>query len=539
MRRSIPEDFFGSIKFSTIGLGDSSYDQYNFIAKKLHKRIIQLKGDPLLDLCLCDDQNNDGIEGTFAKWIHSYWFQTFDSTHTSQFQKIIDTNQNNLILKYKTKILPVITSKDMLAKSVPKLQQTEATESTPFNARLTMNQRATSVEHWQNTRLLEFESDPSLLQYEAGDVLMLRPSNLPENVKKFYEIFEHLNLEKLADNQIEIDLNYSDSNFSDLLGTISTVGDLVERYFDLNSQPRMSFFEIFSQIASDELEKEKLEEFINSDDGGDGLEELYTYCYRPRRTICEVFYDFPKTCRNIKSLDVLLEMVPSLKPRAFSIASSPCVHKNKIQILVAVVEYKTRLFETRKGACSYWLSTLEPALNPIVPIWIKKGSFKFDWSKPLICIGPGTGVAPFRSIINERIERLKMTDNYLYFGCRSKQADFYFEKEWQAFENAEKRSLVLKVAFSQAIDTEKVYVQDLMLKDSVDMFRLIDELGANVLIAGSSKRMPQDVLATLEMIVKQNLLRKDEKIEGDLDQISRDYVKNLERVKRIQLETWA
>jgi len=134
----------------------------------------------------------------------------------------------------------------------------------------------------------------------------------------------------------------------------------------------MSFFELFAEIADDELEKEKLSEFLTPE----GLEDLYNYCYRPRRNIIEIFYDFPKTSKNITSLDMLVDLIPSIKPRSFSIASSPHVHKGNIQILVAIVEYKTRLRDTRKGTCSYWLSTLKENENIKIPIWIKKGSFK-------------------------------------------------------------------------------------------------------------------------------------------------------------------
>jgi len=148
---------------------------------------------------------------------------------------------------------------------------------------------------------------------------------------------------------------------------IKTVGDLVENYLDINSVPRMSFFEQLSQLADDELEREKLIEFMTT---ADGLEDLYTYCYRPRRTILEVFIDFPKTTQKIVRLEQLLDLVPSIKPRSFSIASSPAVHKSKIQLLIAVVEYKTRLYESRKGTCSFWLSTLKVGAK--IPIWIKK-----------------------------------------------------------------------------------------------------------------------------------------------------------------------
>lgn len=153
----------------------------------------------------------------------------------------------------------------------------------------------------------------------------------------------------------------------DLTG-IETVGDVLEKYLDMNSVPKMSFFERFAQLAdNDELEREKLIEFVTTPDG---LDDLLSYCYRPRRTHLEIFVDFPKTTSRISSLEQLVDLVPGIKPRSFSIASSPRVHKSRIQLLVAVVEYKTRLYETRKGTCSYWLSTLQPGVR--IPIWIKK-----------------------------------------------------------------------------------------------------------------------------------------------------------------------
>lgn len=168
---------------------------------------------------------------------------------------------------------------------------------------------------------------------------------------------------------IQIESNFGNDEFEPEteISLVKTVGDLIDHYFDINSVPRMSFFELFGQLADDELEKEKLDEFMTT---ADGLQDLYNYCYRPRRTIIEIFLDFPKTTRNISRLEQLLDLVPSIKPRSFSIASSPWVHKDKIQLLVAIVEYKTRLYESRKGTCSYWLSSLE--VGSKIPFWIKK-----------------------------------------------------------------------------------------------------------------------------------------------------------------------
>lgn len=203
--------------------------------------------------------------------------------------------------------------------------------------------------------------------------------------------------------------------------------------------------------------------------------------------------------------------------------------------ILAVVEYKTRLHETRKGTCSYWLSTLKPEDNITIPIWIKKGSFNFDWTKPLICIGPGTGIAPFRSILLERIYKHNYDENHLYFGCRSKLKDFYFEAEWAKIQQEYPKQFCLNAAFSRDQE-EKVYVQDLLLANSKLVFSLIDKSNAYVLIAGSSKRMPQDVLAYLERIIKENLFNSESEVD---EKLVKNYIKNLNLNKRIQMETWS
>jgi sulfite reductase alpha subunit-like flavoprotein len=125
--------------------------------------------------------------------------------------------------------------------------------------------------------------------------------------------------------------------------------------FDFQSVPRRSFFEILSWFAVDELEKEKLEDLSSSQ----GQEELFSYCNRPRRTIVEALCDFPLTAANIP-FTYLFDLIPYLQPRAFSIASSLQCHPNRVQILMAVVSYKTRLIRPRQGVCTSWLASIIP-----------------------------------------------------------------------------------------------------------------------------------------------------------------------------------
>jgi sulfite reductase alpha subunit-like flavoprotein len=275
MRKQIPANFLTHIEFFCIGLGDSSYDKYNFVAKKLHRRLVQLGARPLAKLCLCDEQNARGIEGTFSTWSETFWsLVDFESARIGSKYKY-DPSLSKYKIEFACKETESVVSTDY---NLP------ASDIRPFYARVCKNERVTASGHFQDVRLIELDCDTSRIKYEAGDVLGVRPSNYKQNVDKFLEIFSHLNLD--LDRRISLISNFPHEIQAETEtdpGLVRTVRDLVERYFDLNSMPRMSFFETLAKLADDELEKEKLEEFLL----GENVEDLYDYCYRPRRKIIE------------------------------------------------------------------------------------------------------------------------------------------------------------------------------------------------------------------------------------------------------------
>ena len=118
-------------------------------------------------------------------------------------------------------------------------------------------------------------------------------------------------------------------------------------YWDIQSIPRRYFFELLSHFTDDELEKEKLVEFNTAE----GQQELYDYVNRPRRNILEVLYDFRHTTPNIP-LEYLFDLIPAIKPRAFSIASCHQEARRQLQLLVARVKYRSTLVKPRVGLCS-------------------------------------------------------------------------------------------------------------------------------------------------------------------------------------------
>lgn len=201
---------------------------------------------------------------------------------------------------------------------------------------------------------------------------------------------------------------------------------IAKQLWDLNAVPRPRAFKLLALNCEDELEKEKLLEFSSPE----GQEDLFTYANRPRRTILEVLRDFHKSTAKL-NIQILFEIFQFIKTRSFSIAS--CPEHEKLELLVAVVEYKTMLAKSRKGLCSNWMKQLK--CGDKIQAVIKKGTFKIpndeQFTIPIVMVGPGTGLAPFRSLLQQKFYRTKGQSNdlnfpfTLFFGCRGEKLDFH------------------------------------------------------------------------------------------------------------------
>lgn len=197
------------------------------------------------------------------------------------------------------------------------------------------------------------------------------------------------------------------------LSTIAT------QYWNLNAIPRQRAFELLSLNCENELEIEKLMEFTTAE----GQQDLFSYANRPRRTILEVLYDFPHSTSKL-TLPIIFELFEPIKARSFSIAS--CRESGKLDLLVAVVEYKTNLKIPRYGLCSNWIKRLTK--GDTIRAVIKKGTFKLPPDgTPIVMVGPGTGLAPFRSILQYKQLHGEKKSNLLglFFGCRNEIGDFH------------------------------------------------------------------------------------------------------------------
>ncbi|XP_061657620.1 NADPH-dependent diflavin oxidoreductase 1 isoform X2 [Syngnathoides biaculeatus] len=515
-RKSLPVGSLCQLDCAVLGLGDSSYPKFNFVAKKLHKRLIQLGASLLLPVGLADDQHDLGPDAVIDPWLKSFWEKVF--ALYLGFSDMVPLREDEpLPPTYTFNFLDGTNEKTDDCQIIP-TQQGGLSQSEPFYAKLLSNERVTHPNHFQDVRHIEFDILGSTINFNPGDVVMMRPCNAIEDVEELCQLLR-------LDPEAKFSLKATDgSTVPARLQQPWTLHYLVESYLDIAAVPRRSFFELLSTFSNDKLEREKLVEFSSAE----GQEELHIYCNRPRRTALEVLADFPHTTAKLK-VDYLLDLFPEIQPRSFSIASSLRALSNRLQILVAVVKYKTKLFKPRRGLCSTWLASLDPTKDVYVPLWVKKGTLRFptEPNTPVIMVGPGTGVAPFRSALQERTAEGKNA-NVLFFGCRSESKDFYFRCEWKEMTKAGK--LILFTAFSRDQE-EKVYVQQRVRENATLIWDLIANKGAYFYIAGNAKDMPSGVCDALKLVFQK---------EGGLSpEDAEKMLAAMESSGKSQNETWS
>lgn len=427
-----------------------------------------------------------------------------------------------------------------------------------FIARVVENSRMTGVEWPQDVRNISLDFTCSLpalhkqeaLQgkalkwplFQAGDVACIHPENPKDLVERMLNLIPNTSSDMVSGGCCKPNCALSHDSFLSIkrttssnpkgesqrrsrLGNIScTAQQLFTHHIDLSGMPRRSFFIGLVEFATNEEEREKLEELASAE----GASLYYEYCQRERRNYVEVMEEFPSAR---PPLHKLLELLPILQPRHYSVASSGYNGHNAalVQLCVAVTTARTPYGRERIGLCSSYLANSLPGQE--IKMWLRRGTFANPGSKiPLILVGPGTGVAPMRALLQERRffaecedtsygidlsntrKRERDPSDILFYGCRKREYDFLYKEEWTALSRGEEHQEQHKDATDFFCDTESASCQAVCVAFSQDgpenlgktyvthklrlhaelVARLFDQ-GAHVYVAGSANQMPADV----------------------------------------------
>lgn len=357
---------------------------------------------------------------------------------------------------------------------------------------LASNERITAPDHFQDVRLLKLDvpasEDGTHLDLGPGDTITLYPKNDPENAQK---LIDFMGWSAVADSPID----WANSTLPPSLHAdeASTLRDLLTNNLDIAAVPRRSFLHAISHFASDPDQKERLQEFMTPE----LLDEYYDYTTRPRRTILEILHEFS----SVKvPPERALDTFPMIRGREFSIANGGDGLRHptdeglqRIEIVAALVRYRTLLRKERRGLCSQYIEGLTPGAR--LPVLHKAALTPYHGPKmdgrPLVGIATGTGVAPARSLLQHRAAHHPSPASppaHLFFGFRSKSADFHFSSDWPTLPFLTVHAAQSRPAPDEDGKRRREYVQDLVRREAELVKEMVGK-GAIFLVCGGSHRM--------------------------------------------------
>lgn len=349
-----------------------------------------------------------------------------------------------------------------------------ATQREPFVAEVLTRQRITGRGSSKNVQHIELDLEGSGLVYEPGDSLAVFASNPPQLIETLAEL------------------------------TKRDATELVDRELTALSRP------LLDAVAATHPEMRAI------------LDDRNRFAdYLATRQLVDLVHEYPVDWQEPQYVAALRKLLP----RSYSIASSPAANPDEAHLTVAVVDYEA-YGRRHWGAASNFLS--DGAAE--VPVRVESNdNFRLPAAgdTPIIMIGAGTGVAPYRAFVEHRGEHGQRGDNWLVFGDRNMSSDFLYQLEWLRYR---KEGLLtdLDVAFSRD-QAEKIYVQHRLLQKSAQLYAWLQR-GAHVYVCGDAEHMAGDVHDALLAVVRK---------EGGLsEERAEDYVKDLKQARRYQRDVY-
>ena len=372
---------------------------------------------------------------------------------------------------------------------------------------------------------VEIDISESHIRYEAGDHVAVYPTNDLELVESLATLL-NVDLDEV------ISLNNVDKYASKQhpFPCPSTYRTALMHYVDITSTVKQHVLTELIGHTKDDADLKLLKGVLENNEAG---KELYNeWIVKDNRHITSLLKDLP-SCR--PPLDLLLELLPRLQCRYYSISSSPKMHKDTIHITAVVVDWVSRTGRREKGVATNWLKLKTPGNNELsrVPIFVRHTNFRLPDKPqlPVLMVGPGTGLAPFRGFIQDRYmqkENGKEVGNTtLYFGCRHQKEDYIYEEELKKF--VENGAITdLKVAFSRD-QAEKIYVTHKLKENMAEIWELIKSNG-HLYVCGDAKHMAKDV---------HDIVLESVKIHGGKTvEQAQNFIKSITNKGRYSVDVW-
>ncbi len=479
-----------NVQYSVFGLGNKQYDHYNSMAKFLDHAMERCGAQRLAETGLGDD--DDDLESDFENWKDQVLWPALKQQYLQQEFSGVATQENDwpdcpYAVEYHPATTPVSSFREDQIHSHSRHYFTAVDCPVRVTRELRTDQDPGSTMH------VEIDLSAQPLKYQTADNLGVLPINDPAIVEQVAQSLS-LDLDQVFSLQAAPNHEWHGAPFPMPI----SVRECLMRYCDLTGAPRRSDLKLLASFATDTIDQKVLSRMASKE----GRNEY-------REKILEEYVGMAGILQKCPSIQMPLEhflgICPLLQTRFFTISSSSSVHPNTVHLTVAVTKHERKDGSLFQGVCSNHLASRQPSVDQ-VRVFVRASTFRLpkDTSRPILMIGPGTGIAPMRALLQEReyqrhVQKKTVGKNILYFGCKTSSQDYIYRDEMEAW--VQNGGLDhLRVAFSRETAGKKVYVQHLLADHSAETWNLLEQEGAYVYVCGAVK-MGQDVAEALNKIV--------------------------------------
>lgn len=423
--------------FAVFGLGDTSYEFFCQSGKDFDNKLAELGGERLLDRVDSDVE----YQAAAAEWR----------------ARVVDV--------LKARAPAAAPSQQVASGAVNEIHTSPYTKEAPLTATLAANQKITGRDSEKDVRHIEIDLGDSGLRYQPGDALGVWYQNDPALIKELVEL-----LWLKGDEPVTVDgktLPLAEALEWHFELTVNT-GNIVENYATLTRS------ESLLPLVGDKAQLQ---------------------LYAATTPIVDMVRFSPAQL----DAQALIDLLRPLTPRLYSIASSQAETENEVHVTVGVVRYDIEGRARAGGASGFLADRVEE--DGEVRVFIEHNdNFRLPANPqtPVIMIGPGTGIAPFRAFMQQRAAEGAEGKNWLFFGNPHFTEDFLYQVEWQSYV---KEGVLSRIDLAWSRDQkEKVYVQDKLREQGAELWRWIND-GAHIYVCGDANRMAKDVEQTLLEVI--------------------------------------